>query len=288
MSWLASCILSLFHAVYYLINVVSSYRARQARPPNPLTVKRKQVPTHLALLLTTNENVPIEAFESELLDNVQQTVSWCRTAGIQRLTVYDREGKWRQTIQRLYVLKYSFIRKGTLYNSSFELRSRLYGVTDNEDVREVEAEIQYPLTPPASDSSSSSSRSLSPEYSVQPKLHVATISVFPKPKIRPTGEKSGVKRHAIRTCMARCYYLHLFNETSETESKPAKEQPFTLHIISRKSGKPAVAELASSFVHNQSLNDKPKLQVADIKSVLEGKRTGIRSYTDVQDFFICR
>ena len=92
MSWLASTFLSLFHTVYYLLNVLSVLRARFAQPPKPLADKRKQVPTHLALLLATSNATVDEAFEYQLLDNVQEAISWCRAAGIQRLTVYDRDG----------------------------------------------------------------------------------------------------------------------------------------------------------------------------------------------------
>lgn len=93
MSWLASLVLSLFHAVYYVSNVWSSLRASLGRPPNALAAKRKQLPTHLALLFATDQNGTIESFEEHLLENIQQAITWCRAAGIQRLTVYDREGE---------------------------------------------------------------------------------------------------------------------------------------------------------------------------------------------------
>ncbi|KIP11370.1 hypothetical protein PHLGIDRAFT_124784 [Phlebiopsis gigantea 11061_1 CR5-6] len=235
MSWLASFILSLFHAVYYVFNAVSTFRASLARPPNPLAAKRKQVPTHLALLLNNNSAAVDEAFECQLLDNVQEAISWCRAAGVQQLTVYDREG--------------------ILYKSSYELRSRIYNATEGNDTREVEAEVQYPLTPPPSDDSSSSSRSLSPEYSTQPKLHVTTVSVSPKTRTRQTNENEGVKRR----------------KTDVGSMSP--ERPFTLHIASRNSGKPAVAELATSLKHSRpvSQNGKSTLSIADIQSVLEGE-----------------
>lgn len=108
MSWLASCVLYLFHVVYYLINVVSSYRASLTRPPNPLSAKRKQVPTHLALLLTTDKNIPVEEYEEELLENAHQAVSWCRAVGIQRLTVYDREGQFAAIVIALRPLSAYF------------------------------------------------------------------------------------------------------------------------------------------------------------------------------------
>ena len=106
MSRLASFILSLFHTVYYILNVVSTLRASVVRPPNLLAAKRKQVPTHLALLLTTENAVIDEAFEFQLVDNIQETVSWCRAAGIQRLTVYDRDGMcsviWHCVVTRIF------------------------------------------------------------------------------------------------------------------------------------------------------------------------------------------
>ena len=88
---------------------------------------------------------------------------------------------------------------GILYKSSYELRSRIYNATEDSDVREVEAEVQYPLTPPPSDDSSASSRSLSPECSAQPKLHVTTVSVFPKTRTRQANERDGVKRRKTGT-----------------------------------------------------------------------------------------
>lgn len=144
-------------------------------------------------------------------------------------------------------------------------------------MREAEAEVQYPLTPPPSDSSSSSSRSLSPEYSIQPKLHVATVSLSPKTKTRHTGEKGGVKRRTTRKCT--CFRLlgvcpHLV-DNAEAEGKLAHEQqPFALHIVSRKSGKPAVAELATALARSrpESRNGRTAVSIADVKSTLEGEQ----------------
>lgn len=197
MSWLASCILYVFHAVYYVINLASSLRAMLDPPPNPLAGKRKQVPTHLALLVTTDQDALSESLEQELLDNIQQAVSWCRTAGVQRLTVYDREGEFPAT-ECYLLLTFHVYTSGSLYTSSFELRTRIYGNEEADTPRELEvdSEVQYPLTPPASDSSSSSSRSLSPEYSVQPKLHVTTISIGNKPKVRQSKGNGALKRRA--------------------------------------------------------------------------------------------
>ncbi|GJE86181.1 hypothetical protein PsYK624_022610 [Phanerochaete sordida] len=229
MSWLASLVLSLFHAVYYVINVFSSLRFSRGRPPKPLEAARKQLPTHLALLFATDRDSALENLDELLLENIQQAISWCRAVGIQRLSVYDREG--------------------SLYGSSFELRTRLYKDNTSDDVSEVESEVQYPLTPPPSDSSASSSRSLSPEHSTQPKLHATTIVVSTKAKSHHS-EKDGL-RHRMG------------------DLKTLAEPPLTLHIISRRSGMPAVAEVASSIARSRP--EDPAVTVADLKSVLEGE-----------------
>ena len=100
MSWLASLVLSLFHAVYYVINVFASLRASRSRPPKPLNAARKQLPTHLALLFATDRDSAAESFEEYLLENIQQAISWCRAVGIQRLTVYDRGGEFPDKFYR--------------------------------------------------------------------------------------------------------------------------------------------------------------------------------------------
>ncbi|EKM61099.1 uncharacterized protein PHACADRAFT_190237 [Phanerochaete carnosa HHB-10118-sp] len=234
MAWPASLVLFLFHAVYYVINIFSSLRVSLGRPPKPLEAKRKQLPTHLALLFATDRDGVMEKIEEQLLVNIQQAISWCRAVGIQRLTVYDRDG--------------------SLYGSSFELRTKLYKENTHDEVCEAEAEVQYPLTPPPSDSSASSSRSLSPEHSAQPKLHAITIVVTSETKSRTRNEKDGLRRRA-------------------SGLKVSTKPPFTLHVLSRKSGKPAVAEVAASFASNDSefMNKDSAVSVACLNSMLEGE-----------------
>lgn len=93
MSWLASFALYVFHAIYYVANFISSIRRHFTNAPRPLDAQRKQVPSHLALVLASDENGPTEGLEECMLDNVEEVVSWCRAAGIRKLTVYDRRGE---------------------------------------------------------------------------------------------------------------------------------------------------------------------------------------------------
>ena len=92
-SWLATLVLYLIHAVYALANVVTSWRYRRfAREPYPLVAERSKLPRHLAILLASSYDHVSESFEQDILQNVEQIVGWCKTAGIQRLTLYDRQG----------------------------------------------------------------------------------------------------------------------------------------------------------------------------------------------------
>lgn len=62
---------------------------------------------------------------------------------------------------------------------------------------------------------------------------------------------------------------------AEAGSKLAHEQQrFALHIISRKSGKPAVAELATALARSrpESPNGRTTVSIADVKSTLEGEQ----------------
>ena len=93
MSWLASFFLFLIHVGYSLVNAATSLRkGLRARDPQPLATKRKQVPSHLALLFASHDDDALDQFEGEMVDNIEQAVAWCQVAGIKRLTVYDRKG----------------------------------------------------------------------------------------------------------------------------------------------------------------------------------------------------
>jgi len=93
MSWLASLVLAILHAVYWLINTAKSTFKQFDDEPAPLATERAKLPRHLALVLYADtQALEAELLKERILDTVQNLVSWCRVVGITRLTVYDRHG----------------------------------------------------------------------------------------------------------------------------------------------------------------------------------------------------
>lgn len=208
MSWLTSSILLLIHVAYSIANAATSLHKRHsARDPQPLAVHRKQVPAHIALLFTCDDDRAAEPFEKDMLANVEQAVAWCRVVGIKRLTVYDRKGSSvctslihsRKTIDCLL--------PGILARSSFTLRAHLQPEAIEDDSSTSESEIDYPLTPPLSDDSGS--RPLSPQREVPLKLHVTTLKLsnldgsLQSTKKRHNGRTLS-RRHPHRECHSAC------------------------------------------------------------------------------------
>ncbi|KAI0734440.1 hypothetical protein C8Q72DRAFT_392629 [Fomitopsis betulina] len=91
MSWLASLVLVLFHVVHWLVTSTKRLLPIWTQP-QPLVAQRSKLPTHLALLLVLDSHCDKDAVEETLVESVERAVTWCRAAGINRLTVYDREG----------------------------------------------------------------------------------------------------------------------------------------------------------------------------------------------------
>jgi len=242
MSWLVSILLYFIHAVYSLMNLASSLREYySARRPLPLATHRTKFPNHVAILFASDSESPLEEFEQRLLQNVEKVVGWCRKAGIQRLTFYDRHGM----LSRL----------------SFELRARLVETPDKTDASSSESELEYPLTPPLSDHSPSSSRSLSPKQHVPPKLHVSTLKLDKQMQKRRNSSRGVVKRRTSR----------------KSSSESVESLPLAIHIISRDSGKVAIAEVANTVARERrrsvfrARSEDFSLSVDELKILVEGE-----------------
>ncbi|RDX42615.1 hypothetical protein OH76DRAFT_1410958 [Lentinus brumalis] len=242
MSWFTRLILAVLHAVYRLVLVFKSLNSRLRRQPTPLDAGRTKVPSHLALSLIANPAVEEESNEKYMLNSVEKVASWCQVVGIRRLTVYDREG--------------------ILANSSLEIRRRVLP-SQGEDAEDspVECDMRYPLTPPPSDDADS--RPLSPHANpVVPKLSVTTIR-FPSPssksKRRPSVSRSALKRRR-----------------AARNDEHTEESPLTLHVVSYKSGKPAIAATATTLLRDQrhrnlSTYDIDSPSIQDLNAILEGE-----------------
>ncbi len=84
----------LLHLLYSLYLVLSSIRSRYFRPaPRSLTAARSKIPSHLALVLVSQESdLCVSEAREAFLACTERAVAYCRTAGIRCLSVYDRQG----------------------------------------------------------------------------------------------------------------------------------------------------------------------------------------------------
>lgn len=107
MSWLATFVLSVLHALYKLVLAFKSLSARFLQEPLPLASERSKVPSHLALNLISNPEADEEDNEKYMLNSVENVAAWCQAVGIKRLTVYDRDGDFI-----LYILEFIQVKVG--------------------------------------------------------------------------------------------------------------------------------------------------------------------------------
>ena len=103
MSWLATVVLYLLHALYRLVLAVKSLAARFDRDPLPLIAERSKLPSHLALNIVPNPGADEESNEKYMLQSVEKVAAWCQVVGIRRLTVYDRDGKFTYVMHRRFL-----------------------------------------------------------------------------------------------------------------------------------------------------------------------------------------
>lgn len=110
-------ILRLFHLFHSFLILIQSIRKRVVRhDPLPLSAVRRRVPTHLAVIFAAGAHLPIAQVESHLAQSAQTLVEWCRTVGIQKLTLYDSEGEGNPrftTVPLLNPFRYLTLLSGT-------------------------------------------------------------------------------------------------------------------------------------------------------------------------------
>ncbi|KAF9651887.1 hypothetical protein BDM02DRAFT_3184135 [Thelephora ganbajun] len=231
MSFLLRSLLHTLHFFYRLFTLVAS---RKSQPqPYELSYPRKQTPRHLALLLvsdddgSTSEDAVLECF----LESIRRTVEWCRTVGIRKLTVCDRNGLLSGNIERV---------------------SQCLSVPAQHHSEDEASEIEYPLTPPPSDVSDS--RPLSPVNLRSLNLDVSILEIHAATPVE--GESSrGVKQR-------RKTGLNFEND---------RTNKITIHVISRSSGKPAIAR-AAHVIANDPKWQQQRIGIQDLNAILGGDR----------------
>lgn len=203
-------LLHVLHLFYHLFTLIASCKSQPQ--PHGLSYPRKQNPRHLALLLVAdgNESTPGSAILDCFLESIQRTVGWCRTVGIQKLTVYDRDGLLAANIEQL---------------------SQRLSVSTQHHSEDETSEIEYPLTPPPSDVSDS--RPLSPVNLRSLDLDVSILELH---------DATPVERESISGVKQR-------RKTQPDHEKTSMDE-ITIHVVSRASGKPVVARAANVLVHD--------------------------------------
>lgn len=138
------------------------------------------MPSHLALLLVTNETIDLETIETTITENVTRTVDWCRAVGIKELTVYDAEGAYNVAV--MYAILTGMF-AGLALSCLPQIRACL--VADLPPCQDdTDSEVEYPLTPPLSETSGS--RPMSPILEVQLGLVTMQVSELRAPKLSKT------------------------------------------------------------------------------------------------------
>jgi len=233
---LSSLCLRVLHLLYSLaVYATIIWNHFNRTKPQPLSAKRTKSPSHLALLLVHSDELGIDATEKCFVECVVRAVTWCRTVGIEKLTVYDSQG--------------------ITLNCSQDIQERLLAdqpISDDDS----DSEVEYPLTPPLSDSSES--RSISPEYGYH--LGVVTIQVSKlqaRKSSRPYRRRNVLKRR----------------RTKDTSTPVIP--PLTLNLVSRESSKPGIASVARSYIRNlnrtMGMGSSPfELSMDELNSALEG------------------
>jgi len=195
MAFVAALFLHALHYFYSLVILWRSFWKRFCSSPQSLLATPRRIPKHLAIVLVTDPSSSVLETESCLVQSVIDAVGWCRTAGIEKLTVYEEHGK---------ILEFSDIIRDTL--------------VDDSDESSSESEIEYPLTPPPSDYSES--RPISPQHDSQFDMHTVTIHVSNKQTERKSRKDSLVRRrnYAVSHTSKRQLTLCI---ASREASKPA-------------------------------------------------------------------
>ncbi|EMD42111.1 hypothetical protein CERSUDRAFT_79718 [Gelatoporia subvermispora B] len=243
---LASLALYILHALYWIYNTVKSTFGQVDHLPAPLDAKRPKLPQHLAFVLYADSKpFDTDSFKDQALEAVQNLVSWCRVVGITRLSVYDRHDILPRVI--------ADIRE--LFDASSD---------DISDGSVTDSGLEFPPTPPESDSSDS--RPVSPNQKSQRlQLGVTTLELA-GPQDR-TRQRLSAGKHTLRR--------------RRQSEKDIGSKTLTLHILSQRSSKAAISTVASSLLrtslaHHRDSDHKTQdeefsVSIEDLKASLEGE-----------------
>ncbi|KAF8213090.1 hypothetical protein K438DRAFT_1803389 [Mycena galopus ATCC 62051] len=225
-------LLRVLHSFRLLITLWSASRDRlHWTPPLPLDVTRRRTPNHLALLLVLDSAHDPASTRDSVLETASRVVGWCRSAGIEKLTLYDSEG--------------------VLADCADQISQRVSVVGDlNGYDSSSGSDIEYPLTPPSSDCSDS--RPLSPEERFQKDTSVIIVRI-PGAMREKTSKYGLKKRHSkqnkfLSTPLTLCI-------ASRQSSKPAIATAATLLARGQAKEPELTVERLNTIIEGHSLSD---------------------------------
>ncbi|KAF8523075.1 hypothetical protein BU17DRAFT_44219 [Hysterangium stoloniferum] len=247
MNWVAHLILIIIHTVYGLKNLIFSFIPRRA--PRPLLVRRQKSPGHVALILVPDaENHDTRDEEAVLEECVERAVKWCKAVGIQRLSVYERDGESYGTCFGIPAEEF----QGILSHKSIYVSS----APSDDSLLSPDMHILDRLTPPTSDTESPKAP---PQKLEEPSLTFRPyINTIQLPSL-PRKDSAEIAQQPHR----RKDLSYIF------DSKP-QQHNLTLHILSRQSSKPSLATVTRYFAKKQRKSDgKFTLSVDELNTTLE-------------------
>ncbi|KAJ7596990.1 hypothetical protein C8J56DRAFT_918845 [Mycena floridula] len=216
-------LLRLLHVLQSLLVLVVSLRKRLTYTlPLQLTAARRLVPKHLAVLFTIDSALDLEETEISILENVEYLVRWCQVVGIEKLSLYDT--------------------KGIFYSSPQKIREIVH-LQDESGAVTTDSEVDFPLTPPLSDSS----RPISP------------INVSKGPAFKTIHFVSQTPRRST-------------TRTRRRKSVTKPNDSFTIYLLSSQASKESIASIARSLAarHRGQSSVDFSLSVSALSSRLEG------------------
>ena len=193
-SCLAMCIFFTFllHVFHFFRAAILAARSGWGRhfgaAPQPLRTPRRRIPKHLAISLVVDKLICEDTAQEVLTKSVMDAVSWCRTIGINKLTVYKENG----ILANFLGSQQTIIERSErlLSNCTQGILKSLPIHTEKVYSNNLKSETVYPITPPSSD------------YSESPPL---------SPNHKPL-------------CLVPFTAIHVINHTPQKHSEPEKPQ----------------------------------------------------------------
>jgi hypothetical protein len=92
---LFTVLLRILHLVYSVIlRLQHLWRQWSSLEPLPLQTPRQRIPHHLAILFVVDPTSDPENTKNALTESALRVVSWSRTIGVKKLTLYEENGQF--------------------------------------------------------------------------------------------------------------------------------------------------------------------------------------------------